>query len=210
MVEYVAQPPLTWGYWEGLRVARLLIVIASTRPGRAGLAVGRWFEALARAHPGFEVEVADLAEIGLPLMDEPHYPSLRRYTHAHTLVWSRMVDAADAFAFVMTEYNHGYTAPLKNALDYLFHEWQHKPVGLVSYGGGGAAGTRAQELLKPVLVALRMVVAPESVMIPFIAQHVRDGVFHPPEACESSARAMLDELVRLSRTLAPLRARPPA
>lgn len=184
---------------------KLLVVIASTRPGRVGLPVGRWFEQVARDHGGFEVEVADLAEIRLPFLDEPHHPRLRRYEHAHTQAWSRVVESADGFVFVMPEYNYGYTAPLKNALDYLHQEWNHKPVGLVSYGGI-AAGTRAQQLLKPVLGALRMVVAGESVMIPFVGQHVEGGVFHATESIDRSAHAMLDELVRLSGALAPLRA----
>lgn len=184
---------------------KLLIVIASTRPGRVGLPVGRWFQAQAVQHGGFEVEVADLAEIRLPFMDEPYHPRLRKYTHQHTKDWSARVEAADAFVFVMPEYNYGYTAPLKNALDYLFAEWAHKPVGFVSYGGV-AAGTRAQQLLKPVVVALRMVPAGESVMIPFVARFVTDeGEFRPEESVGKTAAAMLDELRRLHGALAPLR-----
>ena len=190
---------------EGSRLPKLLIIIASTRPGRVGLPVGRWLQQVAIRHGGFGVEVADLAEIGLPFMDEPHHPRLHRYTHAHTKAWSRQVGSADAFAFVMPEYNYGFTAPLKNALDYLHQEWNHKPVGLVSYGGI-AAGTRAQQLLKPVLSALRLNPTGESVMIPFVARFVENGEFHPEETVERSALAMLDELVRLTAALAPLRA----
>lgn len=186
---------------------QLLIVIASTRPGRVGLPVGRWFQAQAVKHGGFEVEVADLAEIRLPFMDEPYHPRLRKYTHQHTKDWSARVEAADAVVFVMPEYNYGYTAPLKNAIDYLFQEWNYKPVGFVSYGGV-AAGTRAQQLLKPVLSALRMVTAGESVMIPFVARFVNDhGEFQPEESVEAAGVAMLDELVRLHGAMAPLRGR---
>ena len=130
------------------RQPALLIVIASTRPGRVGLPVGRWFEDRARAHGGFRVTVADLAELRLPLVDEPNHPRLRKYTQPHTRKWSEIVDAADAFAFVMPEYNYSFTAPLKNAIDYLHQEWQYKPVGLVSYGGV-SAGTRAAAALGP-------------------------------------------------------------
>jgi len=187
---------------------KLLIVIASTRPGRVGLPVGRWFEGQAAQHGGFEVEVADLAGIDLPFMDEPHHPRLRKYTHQHTKDWSARVDAADAFVFVMPEYNYGYTAPLKNAIDYLFHEWSYKPVGLVSYGGI-AAGTRAQQLLKPVLVALRLTPAGEAVMIPFVARLVNDqGEFRPEQSVAAAAAAMLNELQRLQVALAPLRSTP--
>ena len=121
----------------------LQIIIASVRAGRVGLPVAEWFTARARSHGGFELDVADLAELALPLMDEPNHPRLRRYTQPHTLEWSARVDAADAFVFVHPEYNYGYTAPLKNALDYLNQEWAYKPVGFVSYGGI-SAGTRAQ------------------------------------------------------------------
>ena len=101
----------------------LTIVIASTRPGRAGLPIAQWFIARARDHGGFDVVVADLAELRLPLLDEPSHPRLRQYTHQHTKDWSATVERSDAFVFVTAEYNHGYPAPLKNAIDYLHFEW---------------------------------------------------------------------------------------
>jgi NAD(P)H-dependent FMN reductase len=187
-------------------MSRLLIVIASTRPGRVGLPVAEWFAERARAHGGFEIEVADLAEIGLPFMDEPNHPRLRRYEHQHTKDWSATVDAADAFVFVTPEYNHGFSAPLKNALDFLNQEWARKPAGFVSYGGV-AAGTRAMQMLKPVLAGLRMTPVLEAVNIPFVAQFIDDeGALHANEVMDQAADAMLDELVRVQAALAPLRA----
>lgn len=183
---------------------KLMVIIASTRPGRVGLPVGQWFIAEASRDGRFEIDVVDLAELQLPFMDEPHHPRLHQYTQPHTLRWSARVEAADAFVLVMPEYNYGYSAPLKNAIDYLFQEWAHKPVGLISYGGI-AAGTRAQQQLKPILVSLRMVVAAESVMIPFVARFVQDGVFHPDASTVQSAGRMLDEIARLQAALAPLR-----
>jgi NAD(P)H-dependent FMN reductase len=111
---------------------KLHVILASTRPGRAGEPIAEWFVARAKAHGAFEVELVDLAEVDLPFMDEPNHPRLRRYTHEHTKAWSARVDAADAFVFVTPEYNYGFTAPLKNAIDFLHFEWQHKPVGFVS------------------------------------------------------------------------------
>src|SRR5437588_1030006 len=134
----------------GESMSKLMIVIASTRPGRVGLAVAQWFTDRAIEHRGFEVQVVDLAELDLPFLDEPHHPRLRRYTQDHTYAWSEMVDAADAFVFVTSEYNHGYPASLKNAIDFLNHEWKDKPVGFVSYGGV-SAGTRAVQQLKQVV-----------------------------------------------------------
>jgi NAD(P)H-dependent FMN reductase len=129
---------------------RLLIIIASTRPGRVGLPVGQWFHERATSHGGFEVEVADLAEWNLPFMDEPNHPRLRQYTQPHTQRWSATVDRADGFVFVMPEYNNGFNAPLKNAIDYLYQEWQYKPVGFVSYGGT-SGGLRAVQMAKLVV-----------------------------------------------------------
>ncbi|HLH15216.1 MAG TPA: NAD(P)H-dependent oxidoreductase [Solirubrobacteraceae bacterium] len=183
----------------------LMIVIASTRPGRVGLPVARWFEQRARAHDGFDVEVVDLLELDLPFMDEPKHPRLREYAHQHTRDWSAQVDAADAFAFVMPEYNHGYSAPLKNALDYLNQEWRHKPVGFVSYGGV-SAGTRAAVALEPVLAALKMTPLFDAVHIPFVRQFIgEDGEVHANDVMEQAATTMLDELLRVSDALSTLR-----
>jgi NAD(P)H-dependent FMN reductase len=186
-------------------VPRLMIVIASTRPGRVGLPVARWFEGKARAHAAFEVDVADLAEIRLPMMDEPNHPRLRRYQHQHTKDWSARVEAADAFVFVVPEYNFGYNAPIKNALDYLHSEWHYKPVGFVSYGGV-SAGTRAVQMLKQVVTSLKMMPLPEAVSIPFVAQFLdEDRRIRPNDVMEQAALAMLDELQRWEAALRPLR-----
>lgn len=184
----------------------LMILIASTRPGRIGLPVGRWFEERARAHGGFEVDFADLAEIDLPFMDEPKHPRLREYTHQHTKDWSARVDAADAFAFVHPEYNYGMTAPLKNALDFLNQEWRYKPVGLVSYGGV-SAGTRAAQMIKQVVTTLKLFPLFEAVSIPFVGEFIGDGgELEPNEVMDKAADSMLDELLRVSGALRPLRA----
>jgi NAD(P)H-dependent FMN reductase len=182
-----------------------MIVIASTRPGRVGLPIAEWFRDHAADHGGWELDVADLAELDLPLMDEPNHPRLQRYEHAHTIAWRERVAAADAFVIVMPEYNHSFTAPLKNALDYLHVEWQHKPVGLVSYGGI-SAGLRAATAIKHVLVALRLTPIPDAVTIPFAARAIDDdGRFQPNELMEQSATAILDELGRVQEALRPLR-----
>lgn len=183
----------------------LLIVIASTRPGRVGLPVAQWFEAAARAHDGFDVSVADLAAIGLPFMDEPSHPRLQQYTHQHTKDWSGIVGISDAFVLVMPEYNHSLTAPLKNAIDFLHNEWRYKPVGLVSYGGV-SAGLRAAQVVKQVALSVKLTPVGETVSIPFVQQFLDDeGAIQPNEVMVQSARAMLDELVRVEAALRPLR-----
>jgi NAD(P)H-dependent FMN reductase len=184
----------------------LTVVIGSTRPGRAGLPIAEWFAGRARAHGGFDVDIADLAEMGLPLFDEPNHPLLGQYVHEHTKNWSARIWPADAVVFVTPEYNFGYPATVKNAIDYLHREWHHKPVGFVSYGGV-AAGTRAVQQLKQVVTTVRMVPVVDSVNIPFHAQFIgEDGVVRANEVMESSADAMLDELLRMHGALHPLRA----
>jgi len=187
----------------------LLIIIASTRPGRAGLPVARWFEPIARAHGAFDVSVADLAEWNLPFLDEPNHPKLHRYTKQHTMRWSDEVDAADAFVFVMPEYNHGYNPALKNAIDFLHHEWAHKPAGFVSYGGV-AAGTRAVQQLKQVLISVNMVPVNDAVAIQFVANQIEDGELIAGEVLEQAAEAMLTELVHVTEATRSLRAAQPA
>ena len=184
---------------------QLMIVIAITRPGRVGLPVAEWFRERAEEHGGFAVGLVDLAELQLPLLDEASHPRLRQYTQQHTHDWSAMVADADAFVFVTAEYNYGYPAALKNAIDYLHQEWQYKPVGFVSYGGV-AAGTRAVQQLKQVVGAVKLVAVVEAVNIPFVAQFIDNhGVLQANDVMEQAARAMLDELVRVQAALAPLR-----
>jgi NAD(P)H-dependent FMN reductase len=183
----------------------LLVIIGSTRPGRAGATIAEWFIGRAKDHGGFEVTVADLAEIDLPLLDEPNHPRLRQYQNQHTKDWSEIVEAADAVVIVTPEYNYGYPASVKNAIDYLHAEWLYKPVGFVSYGGI-AAGTRAVQQLKQVLTTLRMLPVFESVNIPFHAQFIdEDDVVQANEIMEQAADAMLNELLRTEAALRPLR-----
>lgn len=113
--------------------------------------------------------MTDLAELNLPMFDEPNHPRLHQYVHQHTKDWSAIVAASDAFIFVIPEYNYGFNAATKNAIDYLNSEWLNKPAGIVSYGAV-AAGTRAAQMLKQVLSALKIVPVTDSVNIPFIRE----------------------------------------
>ena len=184
---------------------RLQMIIASTRPGRVGGSVGRWAQDVAIRHGGFDVEVLDLAAIDLPFMNEPNHPSEQRYVHQHTKDWSERISAGDAYVLVMPEYNHGFSAPLKNALDYLYKEWEYKPVGFVSYGGI-SGGTRAVQMVKQVVTTFRMFPVAEAVNIPYVATHMdADGNFRAPEGLEVAANKMLDVMARLTEALAPMR-----
>lgn len=183
---------------------KLHVIVASTRPGRVGPAVADWFVAQVPPGLGFDVELVDLAAVGLPLLDEPHHPSEHQYLHAHTRRWSASVATADAFVLVMPEYNVGFTAPLKNALDYLYSEWHHKPVGFVSYGMT-SAGLRAVEMIKPVLISLKMVPVHDAVSVPLRSRLDAYGVLHPDQVMDDAAQRLLVELRLLEIALRPLR-----
>lgn len=184
----------------------LQIIIASTRRNRKGPAVAAWFIEQARLHGEFAVEMVDLAEIDLPLFDEPHHPRLRKYEHDHTKAWSALIQRADAYVVVTPEYDHGPPAALINALQYLVHEWSYKPMAFVSYGGVSGA-TRSVQMTKLIATALKMMPMFETVAIPFFSQQLdKDtGQFTPGGIQEDAARKMLDELRRWAEALRPLR-----
>ncbi len=177
-------------------------VISSTiRPGRKGPVIAKWIADVAQKH-GFEVELLDLGEINLPLMNEPVHPRLKQYEHEYTKQWSAKIEEADAFIFVTAEYDYSYPAPLKNALEYLVHEWAYKPAGIVSYSIGPFAGVRAISNLKPDLLSLKIIGLAESVTIPAYNQFLNeDDEFVPNELLINSAALMLKELSRWTKGL---------
>jgi len=190
---------------------RLQIIVASTRDGRSGPRVGEWFLEQARAHGKFEVEIVDLADVNLPLFDEPRHPRFAQYEHSHTKAWSEIVSRADAYVFVTPEYDHAPPASLVNALQFLSREWAYKAAGFVSYGGV-SAGTRGVQTAKEILMALKVVPIFETVAIPFFAQHIdkATGVFDPGPTQAQAATVMLDELLKWTTALETLRAPRPA
>jgi len=185
----------------------LKIIIASTRPGRRGPVMASWIYELSKNNPAFEVTLLDLAIINLPFLDEPHHPRLNKYEKEHTRNWSILIDNADAFIVVTPEYNFGYPATIKNALDFLYNEWCYKPIAFVSYGGV-AAGTRSVQMLKQVVTALKMMPIPESVNLPFFTKHINaHDVFEPDEEIVRSAEMMLAELAKWGEALKIMRTR---
>jgi len=122
-------------------VPRVAVVVGSTRPTRICPGIARWVLEAAQEGSLLRYELVDLAEVDLPFLDEPLKAALGQYEHEHTKAWSRVVSSFDGFIFVFPQYNWGYPAPLKNALDFLYHEWRGKPVSCVTYGTrGGAKG----------------------------------------------------------------------
>lgn len=182
----------------------LHIITASTRPGRVGPAVSAWLETACQAHPQVRASVVDLADFDLPVFNEPLHPRLGQYAHDATRRWAAQIARADAYAFVLPEYNHLPPPSLINAITYLFKEWSYKPAGLVSYGGL-SGGLRAAQALKPMLAALKMVPLVEAVAIPMIAEKVHDGVLESTSSMDQAAQLMLGELQRWACALKPLR-----
>lgn len=184
---------------------KLIILVASTRPGRVGSTVGKWFASLADEHGAYDVELVELEDMNLPLFNEPHHPAMGKYVHEHTKDWSAKVDGADAFVFVTPEYNFGTPPSLTNALTYLVSEWKYKPVGFASYGGI-SGGIRSVQDTKLALTTFKMVPMYEAVVIPNVGGELdENGTFVAKEIHDQSANAMLDELLRWTNALAPLR-----
>jgi NAD(P)H-dependent FMN reductase len=133
---------------------KVQVIIGSTRPGRVGPQIAQWIVKNLPQQPQVNYEIVDLADHALPFFNEPIHPSMNQYSHDHTHKWSEKIKEADAYIFVTPEYNDGYPAVLKNAIDYLFHEWTTKPVMIVSYGVQGGLGASAQ--LRQVAMRLKM------------------------------------------------------
>jgi NAD(P)H-dependent FMN reductase len=181
----------------------LQVIVGSTRPGRAGIAVAKWFYELAQARGDFEVELVDLLEVNLPLFDEPVHPIKREYVHEHTLNWSRIIDRGDAYVFVIPEYNHSMNAATKNAIDYLHWEWRYKTYGIVCYGGA-SMGLRAAQVLKPIMAALKVTLCGD-VSVPMLTLPVQDGVFSGNEILVNSSKILLDDIAQVTPVMRELR-----
>ncbi|HET6726208.1 MAG TPA: NAD(P)H-dependent oxidoreductase [Gammaproteobacteria bacterium] len=185
----------------------LHIIICSTRPGRVGPSVARWFHEFACAHGGFDAKLIDLADFKLPVYDEPVHPRFQQYEHEHTKRWSANVTAADAYIFVTPEYNYNPSPSFVNALDYVYKEWNYKPCGFVSYGGV-SGGMRAVQTAKLLVTTLKMMPMMEGVVVPMVESHLSEnGVFSSNELIDKSAHTLLDELLRWAEGLKAMRAK---
>jgi NAD(P)H-dependent FMN reductase len=185
-------------------VTRIGIIIGSTRPGRHGEAIGRWVDAVAQLRQDADFDLIDLVDVGLPLLDEPLPPGMGEPPqHEHTRRWAKTVATYDGFVLVTPEYNHSPSAALKNALDFLFAEWNDKAVAFVSYGSAG--GVRAVEHLRQIVGELKMADIRASVALQFGADFDATYAFRPREFQEQSLHAMLDDLVAWSEALRAVR-----
>ena len=181
------------------------VVIGSTRQNRLGEPVARWFAAIAAAREDLAIEVVDLKDWDLPFLTTPVPPAMAPPSDELTRRWAAKVEEADGYVLVTPEYNHGYPAALKNALDHVFHPWRRKPVSFVGYGGP-AGGVRAVEQLRQVVVELEMVPLRHQVSIPRAYMAFDgDGTLRDPWHAEDAAR-LLDELAWWAAALRTARA----
>ncbi len=182
---------------------KIAIIIGSTRPGRVGEAVGRWIYDLARQRSDAEFELVDVQDLDLPLLDEPVPPSMGEYSKPHTKAWAAKVDSFDAFVFVTAEYNHGIPGALKNALDFLYAEWNNKVAGFVSYGSAG--GARAVEQLRLVMSELQIAHVRNQVMFSLHTDFENFSDFKPHPRKKDSVTEMLDQVIAWGQALKSLR-----
>jgi NAD(P)H-dependent FMN reductase len=192
---------------------KIAIIVGSTRPGhngeirgipRKGGDVGRWVHELAAKRADAEFELLDLAEIDLPMFDEPFTPLMATYTRPHTKAWARTIARFDGYVFVTPEYNHAPPAALKNAIDYLHAEWADKAAAFVGYGAFG--GTRAVEQLRSMMGELRVADVSAQVGLGLHTDFEEYQFLRPMPHQEEAVTEMLDQLVAWARALAPLRA----
>jgi NAD(P)H-dependent FMN reductase len=182
---------------------RIAIIIGSTRPGRNGEAVARWVYEIAQRRSDADFELVDIKDFNLPLLDEPVPPSLGQYTKEHTKAWAAKIDSFDAYVFVTPEYNHGTSGALKNAIDYLYHEWNNKAAGFVGYGS--ALGARAVEHLRLVMGELQVADVRAQVGLSLFTDFENFSIFKPAPQQEKSVNAMLDQVIAWGGALKSLR-----
>ena len=182
---------------------RIAIILGSTRPNRIGEAVATWVHGIAAKRGDAEYELVDLKDFDLPLLDEPIPPSQGKYTQPHTKAWAAKVDSFDGYVFVSPEYNHSTSGALKNAIDFLYKEWNNKAAGFVSYGSAG--GVRAVEHLRLIMAELQIADVRAQVMLSLFTDFENYSTFKPAPHHEKTVSAMLDQLLAWSAAMRTVR-----
>ncbi|GGY74959.1 NADPH-dependent FMN reductase [Marinobacter zhanjiangensis] len=184
---------------------KLQTIICSTRPGRVGPSVGRWFNEFANKQGKFESTLVDVADFNLPVFDEPNHPAMQKYENEHTVKWSETVAEADAYVFVIPEYNYCPPPSFFNAVDFLYKEWNYKPCGFVSYGGA-SGGIRSAQIAKQLVTTVRMMPMVEGVMVQMPWDHFdEEKQFQALDLHTDSASSMLDEMKKWATALKTMR-----
>jgi NAD(P)H-dependent FMN reductase len=184
-------------------MVRIGIIVGSTRPGRKAEAVAKWVYGIAQKRSDAKFEIVDIKDFDLPLLDEPVPPSLGQYSKAHTKVWSAKIASFDGYVFVTPEYNHAPSGALKNAIDYLYAEWNNKAAGFVSYGSAG--GARAVEQLRLVMGEIQVADVRAQVMLSLFTDFDNFTTFKPDPRHENEVNVMLNQLIAWSGVMRGLR-----
>lgn len=184
---------------------KIAIIVGSTRPGRNAKAVADWVFDIARKRADAQYELVDIADYNLPLLDEPVPPSMGQYSKEHTTRWAAKIAEFDGYVFVTPEYNHGPSGALKNAIDFLYAEWNNKAAGFVSYGSAG--GTRAVEQLRLVMAEIQVADVRAQVTFSLHEDFENFTTFKPRTHHEKSVHGMLDQLVSWAEAMRAVRAR---
>jgi len=181
----------------------IAIIVGSTRPGRRAEAVAKWVHEQASKRTDGRFELVDIADFDLPLYDEPMPASRHQYQHEHTKRWAATVDGYDGFIFVTPEYNHGIPAALKNAIDFVYREWNNKAAGFVSYGSTG--GVRAVEHLRGVMAELHIADVRAHVSLSLFTDFENFTAFKPAELHLAQLATLFDQVVAWSGAMKTLR-----
>ena len=188
-------------------MTRIAIVVGSTRPGRKADAVASWVHEIAKHRTDAEFEIVDVADFHLPLLDEALPPSMGRYGNPHTKAWAAKIASFDGFVFVTPEYNHSTSASLKNALDFIYAEWNNKAAGFVGYGSSG--GVRAVEHLRGIAGELQIATVRAQVILSLMTDFENYTKFAPDPSKVASVERMLAQVVSWSKALEGVRQNPP-
>jgi NAD(P)H-dependent FMN reductase len=183
---------------------RIGIIIGSTRPGRRGDQIAKWVLEQANQRGDATYELLDLADFALPLLDEPAPPSTGKYAHDATKAWSAAVASYDGYIMVTPEYNHSTSGALKNAIDYLYKEWNNKAVAFVSYGAS-SGGIRAVEHLRVIAGEMQLADVRRQVAISLATDFESWTTLKYIPHHEPALVEMLDQLVSWSGALRSVR-----
>ena len=179
------------------------IIIGSTRPGRVGASVGKWVLEEAQKRRDADFQLIDLKEHDLPLLDEPVPPSMGQYSKEHTKKWAKVIDSFDAFIFVTPEYNHSTSGALKNAIDFVYKEWNNKVAGFVAYGSAG--GTRAVEHLRLIMAEVQVATVRAQVALSLMTDFENFKDFKPADYHMKNLDSLFDQVISWGTKMKELR-----
>lgn len=185
-------------------MTKIGIIVGSTRPARKSPQVAEWVKGIADKRGDAEYEIVDLAEFNLPMYAEPVSAAASQdYQTPEAIPWSKKIAELDGYVFICPEYNRGVTSALKNAIDYLYIEWNNKAAGIVSYGSAG--GVRAAEALRIIMTELQVATVRTHPSMSIFTDFEKAGTFKPASFHEKSVNIMLGQVNAWTNALQPLR-----